>query len=346
MSNELSETDAQKLFAQISAADNDPLKLDELMKTPDEGGNPDPNLTTDPAKPDVTDPPEGGDGANGDPAEGKVEGNEGNPPAGDGQPEVPADNNGDNPNEPDELAKLREQLDKLGKENHALKSQAGRVPHVQRRLKELEERLEALNKPSPANHPSATIQPKVLEQLKGIREADPELADAVAKAIEEATSGFAAETVARQRELLELQRNQELASYQSEQVGLLLEMIPNAKEVVASPQWSEWKNAQSADIVRLAESDDAQSVALAMRLYGDAMRVKYPQLASPIQKTDSNKPSDEDAAKAAKIEQERIARQAAASKVNASNVTPQGGLPDDPEALFNKYYADIRGGTQ
>lgn len=345
MSNEMSESDAQKLFAQISAADNDPLKLDELMKTPDEGGNPDPNLTPDPDKPEGQDPPEGGDPA-GDPPEGKDKGNEGDPPADNGQPEgnLPAADG--NNNEPDELAKLREQLDKLGKENHALKSQAGRVPHVQRRLKELEERLEALNKPSPANHPSATIQPKVLEQLKGIRESDPELADAVAKAIEQATSGFAAETVARQRELLELQRNQELASYQSEQIGLLLEMVPNAKEVVASPQWSEWKNAQSADIVRLAESDDAQSVALAMRIYGEDMRVKYPQLAQPVQKTDPNKPSDEDAAKAAKIEQERIARQAAASKVNASSVTPQGGLPDDPEALFKKYYADIKGGTQ
>lgn len=346
MSNEMSESDAQKLFAQIAAADNDPLKLDELMKTPDEGGNPDPNpeVVDPPTPPDANENPDGAKPEGGD--DNKEKEQEGQPPADNGQPEVPAAGGDGNNEEPDELAKLREQLDKLGKENHALKSQAGRVPHVQRRLKELEERLEALNKPSPANHPSATIQPKVLEQLKGIRESDPELADAVAKAIELATSGIAAETVARQRELLELQRNQELESYQAEQIGLLLEMVPNAKEVVASPQWSEWKNAQSADIVRLAESDDAQSVALAMRLYGDAMRVKYPQLAQPSQKTDSNKPSDEDAAKAAKIEQERIARQAAAAKVNPSNVSPQGGLPDDPEALFKKYYADIKGGTQ
>lgn len=345
MSNEMSESDAQKLFAQIAAADNDPLKLDELMKTPEEGGNPDPNpeVITPPTPPDTNDNPEG-DKPEGEDDNKDKKDNEGQPPADNGQPEVPAD--GGNNDEPDELAKLREQLDKLGKENHALKSQAGRVPHVQRRLKELEERLEALNKPSPANHPSATIQPKVLEKLKGIRESDPELADAVAKAIEEATSGIAAETVARQREILELQRNQELESYQAAQIGLLLEMVPNAKEVVASPQWSEWKNAQSADIVRLAESDDAASVALAMRLYGEDMRVKYPQLAQQPQKTEATKPSDEDAAKAAKIEQERIARQAAAAKVSPSSVTPQGGLPDDPEALFKKYYADIRGGTQ
>lgn len=342
MSNELSDTDAQKLFNQISTAGGDPLKLDELMKTPDEGGNPDPTppdpIPTDP----VTPPVDGGDGSNPEGGDGGNTGQEGNPPVVEGQPEGTTPEGG-NGGEPDDIAKLREQLEKLGKENHALKSQAGRVPHVQRRLKELEERLEALNKTSPANHPSATIQPKVLEQLKGIRESDPELADAIAKAIEQATSGLAAEDVHRQREVLELQRNQELASYQADQINLLLEMVPNAKEVVASPQWSEWKNAQSADIVRLAESDDANSVALAMRIYGDDMRVKYPQLAAPVQKTDPAKPSDEDAAKAAKIEQERIARQQAASKVNASNVTPQGGLPDDPEALFKKYYTDIRG---
>ena len=93
------------------------------------------------------------------------------------------------PKEPDELSKLKDQLDKLSKENHALRSQAGRVPHVQRRLQELDKKLEELNKrnASPSNQHSDAI----LEALKAIKETDPELASSVAEAIGRATSGVA-----------------------------------------------------------------------------------------------------------------------------------------------------------
>lgn len=349
MSNELSEAEAQKLFNQIGAANGDPMKLDELMKTPDDGGNPDPNLpdpaATDPAKPDPeSGNPDGGNG-NGDPSpedEGN-KGNEGDPPDGNADPEDPAKDKGD-VQEPEEVAKLREQLAKLEKDNHALRSQAGRMPHVQRRLKELDQRLEELAKreASPANHPSATIQPKVLEALKGIQETDPDLAAAIAKAVETATSGVATDSINREKEHLTLLREQERAAYQAEQLNVLLERVPNAREVVASPQWSEWKNAQPEDIVRLAESDNADSVALAFKLYAQDMKAKYPQLgATPAQKPDGQ-PSDEDAAKAAKIEQERLARQQKAASVQSPGGQGKVSLPDDPLALFNKFSEDIR----
>ncbi len=341
MSNELSQDDAQKLFNQISAADGDPLKLDELFKTPDTGE--DPNANVDPSE-NQPNPHEDADGNKDGEQEGEGEQHqEGNPPD-DSNPEGTPKVDEVPGQEPDELAKLREQLDKLGKENHALKSQAGRVPHVQRRLKELEQKLEELNQKasSPSNHPSATIKPKVLEQLKGIRETDPELADAVAKAIEQATSEVATDAINRQREQLTLLRDQERAAYNAEQVSLLLEMVPNAKDVVASPQWSEWKNAQPDVVVRLAESDDAQSVALAMRLYAEHMKAKYPQLAAPAENKQVAKPSDEDAAKAAKIEQERLARQQKAANVGSPAAQGKVSLPDDPEALFKKFSDEIR----
>lgn len=346
MSNELSNDDAQKLFNQISAAKGDAMKLDELFKTPDEGGNPDPT-TQDPTPPDPVDPPQdGGDGGNpegGEGGDGGSQGQEGNPPDGGSQPEGNPAGDGAG-QEDDVVAKLREQIEKLDKDNHALRSQAGRVPHVQRRIKELEQRLEDLaNKAaSPANHPSATIQPKVLEALKGIQETDPDLAAAIAKAVETATSAVASESINREKEHLTLLRDQERAAYQAEQLNVLLEMVPNAREVVASPQWSEWKNAQSEDVVRLAESDDASSVALAMKLYGEAMKAKYPQLAADPAKKPDGQPSDEDAAKAAKIEQERQARQQKAASLQSPGGQGKVSLPDDPVALFNKFSEDIR----
>lgn len=341
MSNELSDADAQKLFNEIASANGDPTKLDTLLAAPvdtttEETPNPEvvvpPEDTTDvTTTDDTTDTTTTTEVEDGTPAAEK-------PPE-----NTPADD-GTTAEDP-KLVALREQLEKLSKENHALKSQAGRVPHVQRRLKELDQKLEELTQKaaSPSNHPSATIQPKVLEKLKGIRETDPELADAIAAAFAEASTGLADDAINREKQTLTLLREQEVKAYQAEQVNLLLEMIPNAAEVVASPSWVEWKKQQSEDILRLANSDHAESVAIAFDRYARDMRAKHPELAqAPAAQAAAAKASDADAAKAAQIEEERRRKQASAATVSSPNAAGKVSLPDDPEALFKKFSEQIR----
>lgn len=348
MTNVLSDEDAQKLFNELAAANNDPIKVEQLMKTPEavdtdvvDGGNPDA------ANKEVAEKEEPADKADDAPQDtidaGK--GKEENAPA-DKQPEDTSKDDKETVQEGDELTKLREQLEKLNKENHSLRSQVGRVPHVQRKLKEIDQKLEELAQKaaSPSNHPSAAIQPKVLEKLKGIRETDPELADAIAAALQEASTGLAEDALNREKETLTLLRKQEADAYQAAQIERLLEMYPNAPEVVASPSWLEWKNKQSEDVLRLATSDNADSVALAFELYARDMKAKYPELSKSTEenKSATKQVSDADAAKAAQIEEERRRKQATAAKVDSPNAPGKVSLPDDPEALFKKFSEEIR----
>lgn len=357
MSTELTDAEAQKLFNQIAAAGTDPEKLDKAMTAPeasddvDKGGDlektddttvvieddksgetPDDDTQKDDVTVDVD----------------KTKEDDETPP-----PDKAEDTSKDNKNKdqaPDDLAKLREQLDKLTKENHSLRSQAGRVPHVQRKLKEIDKKLEELNQKSasPSNHPSATIQPKVLEKLKGIRETDPELADAIAAALQEASTGLADDALNREKQTLTLLREQELEAFEEEQAQMLLKLVPNAGEVVNSASWIEWKKEQSEDVLRLATSSYADSVLLAMDKYARDMKAKYPDLnkttdaAQKSEDTVKTVADAEAAKKAAQIEEERRRKQATAASVSSPNASGKVSLPDDPEALFKKYSEEIR----
>jgi len=230
----------------------------------------------------------------------------------------------------------------VAKENHALKSQAGRVPHVQRRLKELDQKLEELTKrsSSPSNRPSTNIQPKVLEALKGIRETDAELADTIAAAIAQATDGVSDEFLSRERENLTSQRAQTYSDYQDGEASRLLDMYPNAKEVFSSPTWKEWKTTQSSGIQNLADSDSADDVSYAFKKYAEDMVAKYPELAktevTPVEAPTVNDP------KAAKIEEERARKLAASVVMGTPNAAGKSALPSDPKALFEQYSKQIR----
>lgn len=339
MSNELSNEDAQKLFNQISKAnqEDDSSKLSEIMdKQPDTDQVPIVKDLPD-DQPNVEDDKEETDT--------KVSDDTNNPPD-----DKPGDDDGnkddkDQTPEQKEFAALKEQYEKVTKENHSLRSQAGRVPHVQRRIQELDKKLEELTKrnASPSSQPSATIQPKIAELLKGVKETDPELADTIAAAIAAATDGVAGEMRASEENTLRLLRTQEVNSYQAEQTQALLEQYPNAPEVFASPSWKEWKESQSDRIRGLAQSDTADDVSFAFEKYARDMLTKYPDLAvngeakveTPPAKTDTQ-------LKAEQLEAERKRKKE--SSVNISNPSDAGkvGMPDDPEALFKKYSEEIR----
>lgn len=247
---------------------------------------------------------------------------------------------------PSELDKLRDQLEKVSKENHSLRSQAGRVPHVQRKLQELDKKLEEIEKQrtSPLSQPSSKTQPKVVELLKGIKETDPDLADAIAAAIAEATNGVAEEIHAAKRDNIQLIRQNEVASYQEAEASRLLQMYPNAPEVFTSPSWTEWKKEQSSGIVNLATSDNADEVAYAFKKYAEDMVIRYPELAKSEDK--KAEPTavvkDEPSEKAQQVEAERQRKKATSVTIGSANAPGKVGMPDDPDALFKKISEEIR----
>lgn len=248
--------------------------------------------------------------------------------------------------EPTELEKLKEHIEKLAKENHALRSQAGRVPHVQRRIRELDRKLEELEKArtSPSSQPSAKITPKVQQVLKTVSETDPELADAIAKAIVAATEGVADETITSQQETLKLIRDNEVALHQQAEAQRLLEKYPNAAEVFASPSWAEWKKKQTDGIVRLAESDNADEVDYAFQRYAEDMLREHPELTKRVETKPAEAEDSNDKAKeqAQKVEAARQRTKETSVTVGSRPSPSKGGMPEDPEALFKMFSDKIR----
>lgn len=334
---DLTAAEAQVLFNQTTKAirDDDSTKLSELMgKQPD-----DVQVTIEPEIP--AEEPEAKDDST------EVTVTEGDKPEETTPPdkaEKAAEEEGTK--EPTELEKLQLQLDRLSKENHNLKSQAGRVPHVQRTLKAYDKKLDDLAKQiaSPSSQPSTKIQPRIQELLKGVESADPELARAIADAIAAATNGVAEESLTKERDNIQFLRDQEANTYQAIEADRLLEMYPNAPEVFASKTWTDWKSEQPAGIRRLAEADNAEEVAYAFDKYAKDMVAKYPELSKVVDGTKSETPpvTDDAAERARQVEAERQRKKATA--VTVANPTASGKveLPDDPTALFNKFADQIR----
>lgn len=324
------ETDYNKLFNEISQAirDDDSNKLSELTEEPAPDKEEEQPPVTPPVQPEDTEEEE---------EESPSEDEE------DQTDDAAEEEEEEKPAEKSELELLKQQLEKVTKENHNLKSQAGRVPHVQKRLRELDKKLEELERKqtSPSSQASEKIKPQVDAILKGIRETDAELAEAVAKAIAAATDGVAAESVAKERDTLTFLRNQELEQHQEYEAQRLLDMYPNAPEVFQSKHWSNWKSQQSDRVRDLAESDSADDVALAFDKYARDMQAMFPEVGKPAAKS-APAVSEDAAEKARQVEAERQKRKSTAANISSPNAAGKIAVPDDPQALFNKFTKEIR----
>jgi ribosomal protein L10 len=333
MTQELSDKEVAKLFNEVSNSlrGNDTIKLDELMSA-------EKVEVEEPAPTDESLPDEPEDNT---PVEKEEEDKEGGP-----QDDKPADEPGDDDGVPakkeesDEVSKLREQLAKLEKDNHSLRSQAGRVPHVQRRLQELDKKLDELTKKQPT--PSSQLSDKILDKLKGIKETDPELADSIAAAIAEATSAVATESHNVAADTLKTLREAEAASAYESEMDRLLGMYPNAKEIFASSHWKEWKSSATNVWKQLASSDNADDVAEAFEKYAKDMQTKFPELANVSKEEPVVKQPPAKNEEAEKIEEERARKKATSVKVGSPTAPAKVSMPDDPDALFKKFSEQIR----
>lgn len=341
MTDALTEQDSNKLFNEISKAihDNDSTKLSELTEqpAPDEDNKEQPDST----QPEVKDEDNTSDDTT------PVEKKEDETSPLDKTADEPADDNkevDEKPEPNEELGKLKEQLEKLSKENHNLRSQAGRIPSVQKRIRELDKKLEELasKQTSPSSQPSDKIKPEIDELLKGVRDTDPDLADAIGKAIAKATEGVAQELHTKERETITLLRDQESIAYQEMEANRLLEMYPNAADVFRSEHFVKWKANQPDGIRALAESSSADEVSLAFEKYAKDMVSQYPELAPAAATPAASVEGKDNTEQARKIEAERQKRKTTTANVSSPNASGKIPIDDNPEALFEKHYKEIQ----
>lgn len=333
----MNEFDPDKLFNDVSKAmqeDDNANALSELLavETPVKEQPDETNLPDDEGQPEEDDkekdsPHEGEDVTDGDADPDKAD-----------TPEVEEE---EQTPEQKRVAELQEQLAAAQKEAHALRSQAGRVPSMQRKMAELDKKLEALRAASPSSQTSTKVKPKVDKLLEGVKETDPALAEVIAAVMNAAIEGVDEEARTREVETLTLLREQEEADYVEEQKQRLLSMFPNAPQVFASPHWSEWKKSQPPHVVALTQSLDADAVAMAFELYKKDMVAKYPELAPAASKEAEQGTDPAAVAKAEQLEQERLKKKKTAVNLDSSKPSARVQEPKDPNALFNKFFAEV-----
>ena len=242
-----------------------------------------------------------------------------------------------------EIARLKEELDKKSKIEHQLRSDAGRVPALQRKLKELDTKLQELAAKPPANAAETREQTRVLsEKLAQIKEADPLLAEAVEEAIKAAIEPL------RQEQDSKLAKTQELFTKKEEEETLdreyakLIQAVPNAPQVFEHPLWAEWKTQIPPNLLALAESMYADEVMVAFDIFGKYVVQKHPELAKKNEEPAKKEEHKEEANPAAeKLAAERE-KKLKAPQATTKAVMEREQEVVDPQKLFEQFYAKER----
>lgn len=165
----------------------------------------------------------------------------------------------------DDVAKAKAELESLRSELHRYKSDAGRVPFLNRRVQELERQLEDVRRsPAPTPDDKVELPAGVRERIERIREVDPETADAMEE-VYKASAAKAEEVRAAQEAEITNRRQREDGEYLQKEAERLFAIIPEAPQVFASEKWKLWKSKLPPNFRALAESNNADEVAEALR---------------------------------------------------------------------------------
>lgn len=253
----------------------------------------------------------------------------------------------DEKQEEDELTKLRREM-------HELKSQAGRVPYLNRRTQELERELrqQRLNsKVAEATIPAQSkdeskseIPDKIKQRIAALREIDSDTADILqdmweATQAEKSKAADAVKTVVTEFSDAEAQRQEQ--EFLNQQYDSLVKEVPYAPKVFASKEWTEWKEQLTPGRKALAESVYADEVKIAINAFVSDMQARYggaqkqaPAAVTPV--------VDQQQAEAASKVQENRERKLKANVDTTSATAKPNKQQMDEDALFKDYYAKLR----
>lgn len=244
----------------------------------------------------------------------------------------------------DEVTKLRREL-------HTLKSDAGRVPYMQRRLQELERELRdsklsrKVAEATPATtdaSPEAAIPEKLKQRIAALREIDPDLADTLQEMAtslkgESAKAANVAKEVVQEYSNIEAERQEQ--EFITQQYQQLVTDVPYAPEVFKSNEWKEWKEKLSPGRRALAESTYADEVKIAIGAFVSDMQVRFggqkaAEAPVPVQ-------TQQQVETVTKVQENRERKLNAATDTKAT--AAKGTKPQLNEAeLFSQMYDKIR----
>ena len=243
-----------------------------------------------------------------------------------------------------EVVKTQEsEADTLRRELHRLKSDVGRVPFMQSRMKELERELREVKLSrnvgvDPAD-PSKTVEvpADIKKRIDELREVDPSLAtllEDMAKALRSETQSTARHVVS---SINESEREVEERRTVQEQYEQLLEEVPWAPQAFQSQEWKQWKDSLLPGQRAMAESTYAGDVKVALNEFARVMQARQGS-ATSVQQVPPAVVVDEEAEK---VKRERE-RKLATGSTSKSPTAKQGSPVLDEDAAFAEFYAQIQ----
>lgn len=170
----------------------------------------------------------------------------------------------------------------LQAELHRLRSDAGRVPFLQRQLAELQRELRASKarstqvssegKAKSADLTSVELDAETQKEIDELKEVDPVLARTIERIAKTAifTANSRAEHVV--DTLTQSEREQEEMKFLMEQKSILAQKIPQHEQIFASNEWKQWKDTLTPGQRALAESSYANEVEAAIYAFAAEMR--------------------------------------------------------------------------
>ena len=250
---------------------------------------------------------------------------------------------------PENVATNTDEVDALKRELHKLRSDAGRIPFVQSRMKELERELREVKlsrKAEAANNATADpekikaveVPSNLKKRIDDLREVDPSLADL----LEDMTKSLRSETHETTARVIssfnETERDLEEQRTTQTQYEALVAEVPWAPQAFQSQEWKDWKNQLTPGRRAMAESMYADDVKIALSAFAQDMQARHgnaPSVnaAQAPQPTTPNPESE-------RIKQERERKLANGSTSKAPVAKATQTL--DPEAYFKDVYAQIQ----
>lgn len=248
---------------------------------------------------------------------------------------------GEDPNAAEAPLDYKAENERLLQEVHRYKSDAGRVPNLQRRLAELEKELRA--KPTPAarnpepqvSEATSKLPPELQQKLDALREIDPDLATILEAIRDNSQQGAIQYTEQQLRQMEEEREELQARAFYDEQLQQLEQAVPDAMKIFSMPQWPEWKAGLTPGQRAMTESGYASDMVIAINAYKHYLQQtgQMPAPQAPVAQ-----PTAEEL-EAKKVQEARARRQDTA--VNSKGTPAKREEPFDENKFFTEMYQKI-----
>lgn len=242
---------------------------------------------------------------------------------------------------------LTEREKELQRELQRYKSDAGRVPFVQKRLAELERELRAYKareaqttqsvNGNKINASDVVLDEDTQREIDSLRETDPVMAKLFERVAKTAIATSRHNTEQVVTTLTQAEQEDEDYRFLMEQKQALLAEIPQADEIFATPQWKQWKETLTPGQRAMAESSYATDVRQALHAFAAAMQS---QQAHTVPATPAVQPAAKVSTETSEKVKEARERKVAGS-AEVKSTSPKKSVELDDDAFFREAYESI-----